>query len=137
MALKNDPVFVQTPKAFSTTITSANTNLDGTGTITTLYTAGSDGTLITSLRAFARATVTATALRLFLSLDGGTTWVFFDEKLMSAYTIANTTAQTPVTFVDKTTPDAAIRLPASAKIGATIAVALAGGIAFCGEAVDY
>jgi hypothetical protein len=105
--------------------------------VTTLYTAGSDGTLITSLRAFARATVTATSLRLFMSLDGGTTWVFFDDKLMAAHTVANTTAQTPVVFVDKTNPDAAIRLPANAKLGATIAVALAGGISFCGEAVDY
>lgn len=137
MALSYSPPFAQTPKFFASVITSANTNLDGSGTVTTLMTAGADGALITSLRATCRATVAATTCRLFVSTDGGTTWIHFDEKVMSAYTVATTTAQTPVTFVDKTNPDAAVRLPANAKLGATIAVALAGGIVFAGEYLDF
>jgi hypothetical protein len=137
MALSNNPVFSQTPQAAFAKVTSANTNLDGTGAISTLLTAGANGTLVTSLRALCQATVTATACRLFLSLDGGTTWAMLDEKLMGAYTVAQTTAQTVVTFVDKTNPDAAIRLPALAKLGVTIGVALAGGIAFSAEYADF
>jgi hypothetical protein len=51
-----------------------------------------------------------------------------------AYTIANTTVQTPVTFVDKSNPDAAIVLPASAKIGVTVQVAEA--VVFTAEYSD-
>src|SRR5689334_22446753 len=130
MALSNTPVFVQTPQAAFVKVTAANTALDGTGTIPTLLTAGANGSLVTSLVARCQASVTASDLRLFLSLDGGTTWAMMDEKLMGAYTVAQTTAQTAVTFVDKTNPDAAIRLPASAKLGVTSGVALAGGIVF-------
>ena len=137
MALSNNPVFVQAPKAASVKVTAANTNLDGTGTVATLLTAGADGSLVTSLKAMCQATVTATACRLFLSLDAGSTWALLDEKLMGAYTVAQTTAQTPVVFVDKTVPDAAIRLPASAKLGVTIGVALAGGIVFTAEHADF
>jgi hypothetical protein len=136
MALSNAPVFAQSPKAAFAKVTSANTNLDGSGVVTSLLTAGADGAVVTALKALCQATVTATACRLFLSLDGGTTWGMIEEKLMSAYTVAQTTAQTPVTFVDKSNPDAAIRLPANAKLGVTIGVALAGGIVFNAEYTD-
>lgn len=136
MALSNRPVFPQTPKMAFAKLTAANTGLDGSGTITTLLTAGADGAVVTSLQARCQATVTATALRVFISLDGGSTWALWEEKLMGAYTVANTTAQTPVTFVAKGSPEQAIRLPASARLGVTIAVALAGGIVFAAEVTD-
>ena len=53
-------------------------------------------------------------------------WYIVAEKLQSAYTMAATTAQTAVTFVDKTDPNAAIRLAASDKLGITHHVDLQG-----------
>jgi hypothetical protein len=138
MALSNTPVFVQTPKAFAANVATANTARDGTGTIATLFTAGADGSLVTSLRAFGFGTVSAAVLILWLSLDGGSTWKLMDEKALASYTASNTTAQSGVTFVDKTNPDAAIRLPANAVLGMSITVVGSSvGVHAIGEAVDY
>lgn len=137
MSLNKDPIFAGAPKRAAITITAANTNLDGTtGAYTELLTAGADGGMVTSLIALAKATVTATAIRLFSSTDGGTTKNFIAEKAMAAYTVANTTAQTPTVFVNKLNPDEAIRLSANEKLYCTIAVALAGGIGISAEYSD-
>jgi hypothetical protein len=134
--VNNDPVFAKTTKFGYAIATAANTALDGTGTTYAIATAGGDGSIVTSLKAFARATVTATALRLFMSIDAGTTKVLIDDKLMTAWTIAATTAQPGVTFVSKLSPDDAIRMPANAILYGAIGVALAGGIVFVAEYSD-
>lgn len=135
MTLSNDPVFAQTPKYARAAVSAANTALDGTGTIVTLLTAGADGALVTSLKAWGTVTSTAKRLNVFVSTDAGSTWKLFDSGLMAAYTAANTTVQTPVTFVDKTKPDAAVRLPGAARLGVTTMVAEA--VEFACEYVDY
>lgn len=135
MTLKNDPVFAQIPAVGQATVSAANTGLDGSGTITELLTAGADGAIVTSLKAFATVTSTAKRLNLFISTDAGTTWKLFDSALMEAYTVANTTAQTAIVFIDKADPNAAVRLPASAKLGVSIMVAEA--VQFVSEYTDY
>jgi hypothetical protein len=134
MAVNNDPVFAKTPKHSAVAVSTANTNLDGTGTITTLLTAGTDGAIVTSLKCWGTVTSSAKRCNVFVSTDGGTSWKLHESGLMSAYTVANTTVQTPVTFVDKSNPDAAIVLPASAKIGVAIQVAEA--VVFAAEYSD-
>lgn len=133
MSMNKDPIFAGAPLFASAVAVTANTALDGTGTLSTLLTAGADGSVVTHLKAMCRATVTATACRLFISIDGGTTKSLYDEKLMAAYTVAATTAQTPVTFVNKLNQDEAIWLPPAAILYSSIAVALAGGIQFSVE----
>lgn len=137
MALNKDPIFAAAPKWGFAVVTAANTNLDGTGTMGTIVTAGADGSVVTSLVAYARATVTATACRLFISTDAGVTKTYFADLLMPAHTVANTTANAgTVTFVNKLNPDSAIRLPANAILYGSTAVALAGGIVFSAEYSD-
>lgn len=137
MALNKDPIFGAAPKFSAAVVTAANTNLDGTGTMGTILTAGADGAIVTSLVAYARATVTATACRLFVSTDGGTTRTYFADLLMPAFTVAATTQNAGlVTFVNKLNPDSAIRLPANAILYGSTAVALAGGIVFSAEYSD-
>jgi len=133
MSLNKTPVFGSTPGYAAAIASSANTALDGTGTLYPIFTAGADGAIVTSLRAMARATVTITACRLFVSTDGGSTKNFVDEKLMGAYTVTVTSAQTPVVFVNKVNPDEAMRLPGNSILYASIAVALSGGIVFAAE----
>jgi len=53
-----------------------------------------NGARITRITALARATNTATELQLYRSPDGGTTKRFIKSVLLSAYTVATTTAQT-------------------------------------------
>ena len=134
MAVNNDPVFAKTPKHAAAAVTTANTALDGSGTIATLLMAGVDGAIVTSLKCWATATSTAKRCNIFISTDGGTTWKLHDSGLMAAYTVANATVQAPVTFVDKSNPDAAIVLPASAKIG--IAIHVAEAVVFTAEYSD-
>lgn len=133
MSTNKDPVFAGAPLFASVAAVTANVGLDGTGTVSTILTAGPDGALVTSLKALCRATVTATAIRLFVSVDGGTTKNIIDEKLMAAYAVAATTAQVPVVFVNKVNPDEAIWLPPAATLYGSIGVALAGGIQFSAE----
>jgi len=113
----------QTPKHASGVVSAANTNLDGTGTIVTLLTAGTDGAVISRVEFWGTVTSTAKRVNMFISQDAGSTWKLWDSGLMAAYTVANTTVQTVVKLIDSTAPDAARRIPASAVIGITTMVA--------------
>lgn len=130
MAVTNTPAWPQTPRYAVAGVSTANTNTDGTGTITTLITAGSDGTLITGLYAGATATVTATSVRFFLSTDSGSTWTYLPhlDSLVGAHTLAATTANDGrVTIIDQDDPNKAMPLPASAVLGFTTAVTVSSG----------
>ena len=134
MAVNNDPVFAKTPQHAAVAVSTANTNLDGSGTITTLLTAGPDGAIVTSLKCWATATSSAKRCNIFISTDAGSTWKLHESALMAAYTVANSTVQTPVTFVDKSNPDATIVLPSSAKLG--VAIHLGESVVFAAEYSD-
>lgn len=130
--------FAQTPKNVSAVVTTASASLDGlepTNTVL-LLTAGADGALLTRLRAVPRATVTASCLLLWVSLDGGTTKYLLDSVLMAAHTVATTTA-IPVTSFTSYTEDTPLRLEAGAKLYVGSAVTLAGGIVFNGNYTDF
>lgn len=138
MALSNDPVFPQTPKtggiAFGAS--SESTQMDpATVAPTTIITAGTDGSLVTSLKYFGEVTITAQKVVLWIQPGGTGNWYIVAEKLQAAYTMAATTAQTAVTFVDKSDPDSAIRLAASDKLGITHHVDLQGMAS--AEWIDY
>ncbi len=130
--------FAQTPKNASAVVTDASASLDGltpTNTVL-LLTAGADGALLTRLRAIPRATVTASDLLLWVSLDGGTSKYLLDSVLMAAHTVATTTA-IPMTSFSSYTEDAPLRLEAGAKLYVGSAVALAGGIVFNANYTDF
>ena len=122
MALSNDPVFAQAPKtagiAFGTT---TNTTVMDPATVapTTLLTAGADGAIVTSIKCFAEATVTAEKFVLWVQPLGAGNWYMLDEALMAAYTMAATTIQGDTLFVDKTVVEEAIRLNGTDKLGVT------------------
>lgn len=138
MALSNDPVFPQTPKTGIAEFGAASqdTSMDpATVAPTVIVTAGADGALVTSLKYFGEVTVTAQKVVLWIQLLGTGSWFMLDTKLQAAYTMAATTAQAPVVFVDKTDPDAAIRLAGTDKLGITHHVDLQGMAS--AEYMDY
>lgn len=129
--------FAQTPKTGTAVLTLAGAITNDTPTNTVeIATAGTEGALVTSLNFMPRATVTATALYLFLSKDGGTTKRLIDSELMAAYTMAATTATPETKFanISETTP---LRLEAGDKLYVSAGVALAGGIVAKCEWTDF
>jgi hypothetical protein len=75
------PVYVTTPRIAQGDVTTANTNVDGTGTIATVITAAANGTRIDTLqvkgRVAAGTTQAADTVRIFLH-DGANAKLFMD-----------------------------------------------------------
>ena len=130
--------FAQGPKTASAVATAASAELatDAPTNTVLLCTAGADGALLTRLSAIPRATVTASSLLLWISLDGGTTKRLVDSALMTPHTVAATTA-IPVTPFTRYSESAPERLQAGASLYVGSAVALAGGIVFTAEYTDF
>lgn len=84
--------YVATPKNGVAQVTTANTNRDGTGTLATVFTAGSSGSRLDALVIQATATTTAGMIRFFISNDGGTTKRLIGETAVSAITPSATVA---------------------------------------------
>lgn len=59
------PIFIGSIRTEVATISAANTNRDGTGTIVTIFTAGGSGSAIFRIRCKASATTTAGMIRIF------------------------------------------------------------------------
>ncbi len=129
--------FAQTPKTSAVVIAGAATVADDNPTNTVeLLTAGADGALVTRLTAMPRATVTASNLLLFLQKSGQTTKRLIDSELMAAHTVATTTA-IPETAFGNVTDSTPLRLEAGDKLFVGSQVALASGIVFTAQWMDY
>jgi len=97
------PQFAATPKLAVATISTANTNRDGTGTIGTVLTAGTNGTRIRRIEVQATATTTAGMVRLFL--HDGTTAQLYLEVPVTAITPSGTVQAFSANYVETTTVD--------------------------------
>ncbi len=129
--------FAQTPKTATAVATGAATVANDTPANTVeLMTAGADGCIVTLVSAMPRATVTASCLALWLSKDGGATKRLIDSVLMSAHTVAATTA-IPVTRFTTITEAEPIRLEAGDRLYCGSQVALASGIVFEAQYTDF
>jgi len=80
--------YASVPKVGIGTISTANTNRDGTGTIGTVFTAGSSGSRIDAINIQATATTTAGMIRLFVY--DGTTAHLINEIPVTAITPSGT-----------------------------------------------
>lgn len=96
-------------------MSAANTARDGTGTIVTLYTAGSNGAVLEYLWAKATVTTTAGMIRFFLSTDAGSTKRLLAEIQVQAITVGASTLAWEGSWV----PVRRLTLPASAIIYAS------------------
>lgn len=137
MAITDTAAFAQTTKTGFATATAASVITTATPTNTIkIGTAGTDGAILTKLTAVPRATVTASALYLFISKDTGTTKQLVDSELMAAHTVAATTAipETAFTNITETVP---IRIEAGDELYISSGVALASGIVFRAEWTDF
>lgn len=137
MAKTFTAAFAQTPKTATAVATGAATvGTDSPTNTVLLMTAGADGCIVTGLAAIPRATVTASSLLLYLSKDSGTTQRLIDSELMSAHTVATTTA-IPETVFSRISETAPLRLEAGDRLYVGSQVALASGIVFKAEYTDF
>jgi hypothetical protein len=123
------PSFTSTPRIGSANVAAANTNRDGTGTITALLTGAAAGTKVTSISAQAAVTTTAGMVRIFLSTDTGSTWRLFDELSIAAATASASVKATRITatYNDLVLPDASHRLGCTTHNAESINVVAVGG----------
>jgi hypothetical protein len=130
--------YAQTPKTATAVATAAVSGLgtDAPTGAVLLGTAGAEGAIVTRLMALPRATATASSLVLFLSKDGGATMRLIDSELMAAHTVAATTA-IPETAFGNISDSAPLRLEAGDRLYVGSQVALASGIVFKAEWMDY
>lgn len=82
--------YASTPRCAMAQISTANTNRDGTGTIVTVFTAGSNGSRIERVVVEATGTTTAGMVRLFIN-DGSNSRLYY-ELPIAAVTPSGTTA---------------------------------------------
>jgi hypothetical protein len=127
MPANTAPIFTLTPRTSwgTTAITTANTAKDGTGTVLSIFTAGSNGSYVQRVRFRPSGTSVQTVARLFIN-NGSTNAtaannILFDEITLSAITLSETSAQPsfeiPMNFA----------LPAGYVLNVTIGTTVAAG----------
>jgi hypothetical protein len=130
----NSIITPQTPRSNTVVCTTANTTYGSSPTNTQkIVTAGANGARLTKLRAIPQATLTATQLQEFRSLDAGVTKRFTNSALMAAYSMAQTTA-VPATDFGYSDDNPKIL---SANEELHVAVGVTGTITFEAEWQDY
>jgi hypothetical protein len=105
MAANTTPIFALTPEVVTCEITAANTARDGSGSLVTLVTAGTDGTRVERIKfTSAQASAAANSLmvcRVFVTDTSGSNARLIEEVVLSAITASNTVigATSTITFV--------------------------------------
>lgn len=88
--MASSPAFASTPVIGATTVSTANTARDGTGTVATVLTAGSSGTQIREIDLKGLGTTAAGLIVLYAY--NGTTFTPLTEVAVTAITASTTTA---------------------------------------------
>ena len=137
MAAGIDPIYVATPKIGfgSTNLTTANTGSDGTGTVSTLMTAGPSGSFAEKVIVRHLGTNIQTVLRIFIN-NGSTNATAANNRLIREITVpANTLSQTAASLAT----DIPINIPLQAgyTLMATVGTTIAAGLALTTIYGDY
>lgn len=85
-----NPQFINTPRIDMANTATANTAIDGTGTITQVLQGATGGTRVLEINVKCAATSAAAVVNIFLSTDSGTTWRLFDSIAVTAATVSTT-----------------------------------------------
>lgn len=134
--MANSPQYAATMKVSMGTVTAANIAKDGTGTVVTVATGGTSGSLINKIEVRALGTNVATVMRFFVN-NGLTNATAANNSLVYESTIAATTLSEVAALADNvidvtrgaTTEPVVPFLPPGYKINITIGTAVAAGLA--------
>jgi len=133
MPANTSPIYVLTPNTdwTPTTLTTANTAMDGTGTVVTCFTAGSNGAFVNRLSIRALGTNVATVMRVFLN-NGSANSDAANNILIADITLPATTASNSAQIPPIDFP-LNVGIKAGHKLNLTIGTSVAAGY----EAVAY
>ncbi len=146
MAANTAPIFTLTPdiqwgsvddnsSATAGPILSANTAMDGTGYVTTVFTAGANGSYVSQLIARPVGTNIATVLRVFIN-NGSTNATQANNCLLTEVTLAASTASLVAALLGISVP-LNFALPSGYKINCTLGTAVAAGYRVMVQGGDY
>lgn len=121
--MATSPQFVTTPKIGLADVVTANTARDGTGTIVTAFTAGASGARVEEVVLKATADPADSTVTMFIDITGSAGWDIYDEFDIGNPAAGSTTVES---YRVSRTYDNLV-LPAGAKIGFAITVALTSG----------
>ena len=136
MPANTSPIFPLTPQVAWTTITTANTVTDGTGTVATIFTAGANGGRVDYIRCRALGTNVATVLRVFIN-NGSTNATATNNALFEELTLPITTASNTGDTGGDFDISLNISLPVGYKINVALATAVAAGWKVIAVGGDY
>lgn len=127
MAANTNPIFSLAPSVQwgTTALATANTAMDGTGTVLTVFTAGSEGSYVSRMRFRATGTNIATVARIFIN-NGSTNATPANNILFAEITLAATTASANSALADYELP-LGFALPAGYKLNVTVGTTVASG----------
>lgn len=137
MAANTTPIFGKSVRSsYLTTGTSANTNLDGTGTVATVFTAdATNGSKVESVYLTHLGTNVATVVRFFVN-NGSTNATASNNALVQEVALAiNTLSQTAAST--QAIWQANVYLPAGYKLNCTIGTAVAAGVMVLAQGSDF
>lgn len=123
------PSFIGTPRIGLATVATANTALDGTGTITALISGVDAGTRILQIDAQCSATSAAALINIFITENSGSSWRLFDQISITAATVGNTVKanRASATYANLVLPSSAHRLGVTTTISQSTQVIALGG----------
>lgn len=136
MAANTSPIFGLTPHTVGiTTGVNANTAFDGTGTVATIFTAGSNGSRIDDVYLQHLGTNVATVVRFFVN-NGSSNATPGNNYLIHEETMAANTASQTAASIGQIWR-ANLILPSGYKLNVTIGTAIASGIMCTAVGSDY
>ena len=135
MPVNTQPIFPVVPNVGYGKVLAANTNLDGTGTIVTCFTAGVNGSIVDSLTVVHLGTNVASVLRLFVK-DGANYTLFFEETI-AANTISQIAKSVPYEYLFDGVNRKRLTLEAGQTIVASVGTVLAAGVQLTLIGGDY
>lgn len=135
MAANTKPIFPVAPALDWATLTAANTAMDGTGTVATVFTAGANGARVDKIRACAKGTNVSSVLRVFAN-NGSDPATAANNSLVGELALPETTASNAaaIKFLELSLD---IALPASYKLTCCLGTAVAAGWQVTAEGGDY
>lgn len=136
MAANTQPIFTLTPRiSWGSALTAANTNMDGTGTVTGVFTAGANGSFLKAVQFRPLGTNVSTVARVFIN-NGSTNTVAANNAIVGEVTIPASTASNTTQQPDFIVP-LNFALPATYVVNVTIGTAVAAGIMASVVGGDY
>jgi len=127
MAGNTAPIYSRVASIAWSTVTTANTAKDGTGTVVTIFTAdATNGGRVEKIKVRAMGTNTATVLRVWIN-NGSTNATAANNTLYTEITVAATTVSEVAALLDNEIP-MNIALPPGYKINITIGTTVAAGL---------